>query len=131
MHLGLRKEDLFALLLCHGHFHCLTKVAAIKVAEELYLMPHELMHQHEGGLLSSTKPANQLVANIGEPGNCLKVIPDAFVKVRLCTVCISGALLGNDACPFSQTYVLKILTHQVKQCWTIVLLSIQKLIQNL
>ncbi len=89
------------------------------------------MHQHEGRLLGSTKPVDQLVADIGEPGDCLKVIPDAFVEVCLYTFCISGALLGNDVCPFSQTYVLKTLTHQVKQCWTIVSLSIQKWSQNL
>jgi hypothetical protein len=28
-------------------------------------------------------------------------------------VCFGGALLGNDACPFSETYALKTLTHQV------------------
>jgi hypothetical protein len=94
-------------------------------------MPHELMHWHEGGLLGRSKPENQLVPNIGEPGNCLKVIPDAFVKVHLHMVCIGGALLGNDVCLFSQTYILKTLTHQVKQCWTIALLSIQKPSQNL
>jgi hypothetical protein len=84
------------------------------------------MHWHEGGLLGGTKPVDQLVANIGEPDNCLKVIPDAFVEVHLCTDCASGASLGDNTCLFGQTYVLKILTHQVKQCWTIVLLSIQK-----
>ncbi len=70
-------------------------------------MPHDFMHWHEGRLLGSTKPADQLVANIGEPGNSLKVILDAFVKVCLCTVCIGGALLGDDVCPFGQTYALK------------------------
>ncbi len=73
MRLGLCKEDLFALLFCHGHFHCLTEVATVKVAEELYLTPHELMHRHEGGLLGWMKPVDQLVATIGEPGGCLKV----------------------------------------------------------
>ena len=57
---------------------------------------HELLNQHEGRILGSTKPADQLVANIGEPGDCLKVIPDAFIEVCLCTVCIGGALLDND-----------------------------------
>jgi hypothetical protein len=94
-------------------------------------MPHELMHWHGGGLLGGMKSADQLVADIGEPGDCLKVIPDAFVEVHLCTVCFSGALLGDDACPFGQTYVLKTLTHLVEQCWTIVLLSIQESGQNL
>ncbi len=58
MRLGLHKEDLFALLLRCGQLHCLTDVATVKVAEELYLTPHELMHRDEGGLLGGTKPAD-------------------------------------------------------------------------
>ncbi len=131
MHLGLHEEYLFTLLTLQGYLHSLTEVANVKIADERYLMPHELMHRHEGGLLGSTKPADQLVANIWEPRDCLKVIPDAFVKVHLRTVCIGGALLGNDVGQFGQTYVLKTLTHQVKQHRTIVLLSIQKSSQNL
>jgi hypothetical protein len=79
-----------------GTYH-LLEVATIKVAEELYSTSHGFMHWHEGGFLGSTKPADQLVANIGEPRDCLRVIPDAFIKVRLCTVCVGGALLGNNA----------------------------------
>jgi hypothetical protein len=124
MRLGLCKEDLFALLLHCEHFHHLMDVATVEVAEELYFMPHEVMHRHEGGILGSTKPADQLVADIKEPGDCLKVITDAFVKVHHNMVCNGGALLG-------QTYILKTLTHQNKQCWTIVLLSIQKSSQKL
>ncbi len=104
-------------------------VATLEIAEELYSTPHELVHWHESGLLGSTKPADQLVANIGEPGNSLKEISDAFVQVCLCTVCVIGALLRDDVCPFNQTFILKTLTHQVKQCWTIVLLSIRELSQ--
>ncbi len=89
------------------------------------------MQCHDGGLLGITNLADQLVANIGKPGNCLKVIPDAFIKVCLCTVCVSGASLGDDVCPFGQTYILKTLTHQVKYCRTIIFLSIQKSSQNL
>jgi hypothetical protein len=100
------------------------EVANFKIVKELYLRPHELVHQHESRFLGGKKPVDQLVANIGEPGNSLKVVPDAFVEVPLCTVCIVGALLHNDVCPFGQTYILKPLTHQVKQCWTIILLSI-------
>ncbi len=74
-------------------------------------MPHELMHWHEGGLLGHTKPADQMVANVGEPGNSLKVVPDTLVKVRLCTICIVWTLLCNDAGPFGQAYILKALTH--------------------
>jgi hypothetical protein len=122
--LGLSKKALFALLLCHGYLHCLMEVTTVKIADELYSMPHELAHEY--GLLGSMKPADQLVPDNGKPKDCLKVIPDAFVKVCLCTVCIGGASLGNDVDPFSQGYILKTLTHQVKQHRTIVLLSIQK-----
>ncbi len=75
-------------------------------------MPHELVHWHESGLLGHTKPANLLVANVGEPGNSLKVVvPDARVEVCLHTICIVRALFCNDAGPFGQAYVLKTLTH--------------------
>ncbi len=32
MRLGVRKEDLFTLLFCRGHFHRLTEVATLKIA---------------------------------------------------------------------------------------------------
>jgi hypothetical protein len=121
----------FTLFSHRGYPHGLMEIATIEIADELYSMLHELVHWHESGLLGSTKPADQMVANIGEPGDCLKVIPDAFVEVCLHTVCISGALLGIDVDLFGWAYVLKTLNHQVKQHWTIVLLSIQKLNQNL
>jgi hypothetical protein len=91
MRLGLRKEDLFALLLRHGHFHCSLELATVKVAEELHSMPHELVHWHGGRLFGSTRPAYQLVADIGEPGNCLKVIPDALIKVTF----VQSASVGH------------------------------------
>ncbi len=95
LHLGLRKEDRVTLLLRHGYLHHLTEVVTIKIADELYLMPHELVQWHEGRLLGSTKPADQLVTDMGEPSDCIKIIPDAFVEVCLCMVCIGGASLGN------------------------------------
>ncbi len=111
MHLRLCKEDLFTLLLCHGYVHHLTEVVALEVAKKLYLTTHELMHWHESGLLGRTKPANQLVPNVGEPGNGLKVFPDTFVEFFLCKICIFWTLLCGDAGPFGQAYVLKTLTH--------------------
>ena len=69
--LRLCKEDLFTLPLRCRYVQCLTEVATLKVAEKLYLTPHELVHWHESGLLGSTKPADQLVAYIGEPGDGL------------------------------------------------------------
>jgi hypothetical protein len=108
--LRLREEDLFTLLLCCGYVHHLTEVVALKVAE-LYSTTHELMHQHESGYLGRTKPANQLVANVGEPSNNLKVVPDTFVKFFLCKICIFWTSLCDDADLFGQAYILKTLTH--------------------
>jgi hypothetical protein len=73
------------------------------------------MHWHENSLLGRAKPANQLVAYIGKTSNSLKVILDTFVEVCLHTICIVWTLLCNDADPFGQAYILKSLTHQVKQ----------------
>jgi hypothetical protein len=123
--LGLREEDLFTLLLRRGYVHCSMEVVTLKVAEKLHLMLHELVHWHESGLLGHTKPANQLVANVGEPGNSLKVVPDALIKVCPRTICIVRALFCDDAGPLCQAYILKALTQEAKQQWTIVFLQIQ------
>jgi hypothetical protein len=72
-----------------------------------------------------------LVAYIWETGNSLKVIPDALVEVCFRTICIMWASLCNDVGPLGQAYVLKTLTHDTKQQWTIVLLGIRKWSQNL
>ncbi len=85
-------------------------------------MPHELMYWHESRLLGRTKPTNQLVANIGEPGDGLKVVPDELVEVCLRSICIVRASFCNDAGPLCQAYILKALTQEAKQQWTIVLL---------
>jgi hypothetical protein len=111
VHLRLREEDLFTLFLRRGYIHCLTEVVALKVAEKLYSTMHELVHWHESGLLGRTKPVIQLVANVGEPGNGLKVVPDTFVEFFLRMICILWTLLCDDAGRFGQTYVLKTLTH--------------------
>jgi hypothetical protein len=100
--LGCAKKVLFTLLLRGGYVHCSTEVVAFKVAEKLYSTMHELVHRHESGLLGRTKPANQLVANVGEPGNGLKVVPDTFAEFFLHTICIFWTLLCNDTSPFSQ-----------------------------
>ncbi len=44
MCLGLHEEDFLALLIRRGQPHRTTDVATTKFTEELYLMPHELMH---------------------------------------------------------------------------------------
>ncbi len=122
--LWLREEDLFTLLLHRGYVHHLTEVVTLEVADKLHLMPHDV-HWHDSGLLCHTKPANQLVANVGEPGNGLKVVTDALVKVCLHTICIVWALFCDNAGPICQAYVLKALIQEAKQQWIIVLLQIQ------
>ncbi len=112
--LGLRKEDLFTLLLHCRYVHHLTEVTILEVAEKLYSMPHELVHWHESGLLRSTEPANQLVTYVQESGNGLKIIPDTLIKVCHRTICTVWALLRDDAGPLSQAYALKALTHEVE-----------------
>ena len=56
VHLRLREEDLFTLLLCHGYVHCSTEVVTLKIAEKLHSMLHELVHWHESGLLGCMEP---------------------------------------------------------------------------
>jgi hypothetical protein len=125
VHLRLRKEDLFTLLLRCWYVHCSMEVVTLKVAEKLHSMPHEFVHWHECGLLGRMKPANQMVTNVGKPSNGLNVVPGALVEACLRTICIVWALLCNDAGPLGQAYVLKALTQEAKQQWTIVLLHIQ------
>ncbi len=124
MCLRLCEADLFTLLLHCGYVHHPTKVATLKVAEKLHSTPHELVHRHERKLLGCTKPANQLVADVGEPGDGLEVVPDALVEGCLRPICIVWASFCNDAGPLYQAYVLKALTQEAKQQWTIVLLCI-------
>ncbi len=91
--------------------------------EELHLTPHKLMYWHEHGLFCDTKPTNQLVTDIWEPGNCLMVVPNALVKVFLCEVHIAGALFTHKVGPLHATNILKTLAHQAELCWTIFLLD--------
>jgi hypothetical protein len=128
--LGLCKEDLLTLLLHQKYIHCPTEVITIKVAEMLHSTPQELVHWHERGLFCCTGSANQLVANVGGPGNGLKVVPDALVKACLHPICIVRAMFCDKAGPLCQTYILKALTQEAKQQLTIVLLQIQELSQN-
>ncbi len=131
VHLGLREEDLFTLLLRRGYVHHSTEVVALKVAEKLHLRLHELVHWHESGLCCCMKPENQLVANVREPGDGLKVVPDALVEVCLCPICIVQASFHGDPGPLRQAYILKALTQEANQQWTIVLLRIRYSSQNL
>jgi hypothetical protein len=78
------------------------EVTTLEVAEKLYSMPRELMHQHESGLLRSTEPANQLVAYVWESSNSIKVIPDTLIEVCLRRICIVWASLHDDAGPLGR-----------------------------
>jgi hypothetical protein len=109
--LRLREEDLFTLLLRRGYINCSTEVVALEVAEKLYSTMHELVHWHESRLLGHTKPVNQLVANVGEPGNGIKVVPNTFVEFFQRTICIFWTSLCDDAGPFDQCCILNTLTH--------------------
>ncbi len=123
VHLRLHKEDLSTLHLHCRYVHCSTEVVTFKVAEKLHSTPGNLVYWHKCGLLGCTKPANQLVADIGKLGNDIKVVPDALVKVCLCTICIVWASLCSDAGPLGWAYILKALVQETKQQWTIVLFA--------
>jgi hypothetical protein len=58
VHLRLREEDLFTLLLCHGYLHRLMEEVTLKVAEKLHLTPHELVYWHERRIFGRMEPAN-------------------------------------------------------------------------
>jgi hypothetical protein len=78
------------------------EIVTLKVAEKLHLTPGELVYWHEYRFLGRTKPANQLVANVGKHNEGLKVVPDALIKVCLCTICIGWALLRDNTGPLGQ-----------------------------
>ncbi len=54
VHLRLREEDLFTLLLHHGYVHHSTEVVTLKVAEKLHSTLCELVHRNECGLFGCT-----------------------------------------------------------------------------
>jgi hypothetical protein len=61
MHLELRKEDLFALLLHCWQLHRPMEVAIVEVAEKVCPKLHEFMYQHECRLLCNVRPMNQFI----------------------------------------------------------------------
>ncbi len=90
MHLEQCKEDLFALLLRCWQLDCPMEVAVVKVAEQLCSSLHEFMYQHECRLLCNAKPTNQLVAYIGQPGDCLWQSRVHFLKLSFARSLLSG-----------------------------------------
>jgi hypothetical protein len=109
----------------------LTEVTPIEVAEELHSLLHKLMNWHECGLLGYAKPTDQLVANVWKPGNCLEVVPNAFVIVLLHEACIVGALFTHNVGPLRETNVLETLAHQAEHSWTVFLLGFRKTTKDL
>jgi hypothetical protein len=73
------------------------------------------MNQHEYRLLCNAKPTNQLVAYIGQPGDCLLKSRLHSWKL-LAQGWFVGALLSDVIVPFSKTKVLETLTYKVEQC---------------
>ncbi len=61
--LGLRKEDLFTLLLHRGYVHRSKEVATLEVAEKLHLMPHELYIGMRAGFFCHKKPWLPMLGN--------------------------------------------------------------------
>ncbi len=107
------------------------EVTPIEEAEELHSLLHKLMNWHECGLLGNTKPADQLVANVWKPGNCLKVVRNALVIVLLHEARIIGALFTHNVGPLRETNVLEILAHQAEHSWTVFLLGFRKSTKDL
>jgi hypothetical protein len=58
-------------------------------------------------------------------------VPDALVEGCLCLICIVWTLFWDDAGTLCQAHILKALTQEAKQRWTIVFLCIQESSQNL
>ena len=73
--------DFFSL---RGQLHHCPKELFLEVTKELHLIMHVIVHGHECQFLSGAQPADQLVANVQEPGNCLEVISLSFAEVFKC-----------------------------------------------
>ena len=72
---------------------------------------HVLMKWHENELLGGIKPRNQLVANIWEPCDGLKVIPFALDKVILCLISCHLTVICYNVGSLRETYALEALFH--------------------
>jgi hypothetical protein len=107
------------------------EVATLEIAEELYSTPHELVHWHEGGLLGCTKPVDQLVANVGEPHECLEIISLAFDEVFERLALIIQATCRDDVQPFDQADLLEALLQEQEQRRPVSLLICRQVQNNL
>ena len=74
------KNLLDFFLLC-GQRYRRPKEPFLEVTNKLHLAMHVIMHGNERRLLSGAKPIDQLVTNVWEPGEHLKVTSLTFDKV--------------------------------------------------
>ena len=117
-----RKEDLLDLLRLHGQLHRCTKEPFLEVAHELHSSSHVVMHRHECGLSSRTKPADQLVTDVWEPGERLEIVSLAVDEVLIRLARVVRASRGHDVQPFGQADLLEALFQEREQRGPVALL---------
>ena len=110
-----REEDLLDLLGLRGQLHRCTKEPFFEVPHELHSASHVVMHRHERGLSSRTKPADQLVADVRKPGECFEIVSLALDEVFVRFARVVRASRGNDVQPFGQTDLLEALLQEREQ----------------
>ena len=110
-----RKKDLFDLLRLRGQLHRRTKETLLEVAHELHSSPHVIMHRHECGLSSRAKPADQLVADVREPGECFEIVSLALNEALVRLARVVRASRGHDVQPFGQADLLEALFQEREQ----------------
>ena len=117
-----RKEDLLDPLRFRGKLHRRRKESFLEVAYKLHSSPHVVMHGHESGLSSRAKPADQLVADVREPGECLEVVSLAVDEVLVRLARVVRASRGHDVRPFGQADLLETLLQEREQRGPVALL---------
>ena len=94
-------------------------------------MANVIMHGYERRLSSGVEPAEQLVADVWEPGECLEIISLTVGEVFEHLGIFVQTTGRGDVFPFGQTGLLKTLFEQWKQCGTIALLVHRQAQNNL
>ena len=80
------------------------------------------MHRHECGLSSRTKPADQLVADVREPGERLEIVSLALNEALVRLARVVRASRGHDVQPFGQADLLEALFQEREQRGPVALL---------
>ena len=117
-----REEDLLDLLGLRGQLHRRTKEPFLEVAHKLHSLPHVVMHRHECGLSSRAKPADQLVTDVREPGECFEIVSLALNEALVRLARIVRASRGHDVQPFGQADLLEALFQEREQRGPVALL---------